>query len=103
MLLNHLDSHIADPRGSAGCRRPLSSKICLAFNPLLQSCTLYLQVSLEELLALTAALECESEHPLASSVLDFAESVIAPPQSHKESTSATGVRITFAALYCQWN
>ncbi len=35
-----------------------------------------MQVPLEELLALTAALESNSEHPLASSVLNFAESVI---------------------------
>ena len=36
------------------------------------------QVPLEELLALTAALESQSEHPLAGSVLDFAQSRLAP-------------------------
>ena len=39
-----------------------------------------MQISLEELLAVTAALESHSEHPLASSVLDFAESVISPAE-----------------------
>ena len=37
-----------------------------------------MQVPLEELLALTAALESQSEHPLAGSVLDFAQSRLAP-------------------------
>ncbi len=50
-----------------------------------------MQVSLEELLALTAALESQSEHPLAGSVLDFAESVILPPQANGEYPPAEEV------------
>lgn len=45
-------------------------------------------MSLEELLALTAALESQSEHPLANSVLDFAESVISPADREAEEEEA---------------
>ena len=41
---------------------------------------LTLQISLEELLALSSALESSSEHPLARAVLDFAESIISPAE-----------------------
>ena len=43
-----------------------------------QAQELGMQVPLQELLALTAALESQSEHPLAGSVLDFAQSRLAP-------------------------
>lgn len=42
------------------------------------------QVSIEELLALAAALEAHSEHPLAGSVLDFAESRLVPQEAQQE-------------------
>lgn len=47
-----------------------------------------MQISLEEMLAVTAALESHSEHPLASSVLDFAESVISPADREEDQQDA---------------
>jgi cation transport ATPase len=55
-------------------------------------------VSLEELLALTAALESQSEHPLAGSVLDFAESVIAPSDHSRHSHPAEEVNGSFSKI-----
>jgi len=55
-----------------------------------------LQMSLEELLALTAALESQSEHPLAGSVLDFAESVISPPDSSTASVPLPAAEVSWS-------
>lgn len=50
-----------------------------------------MQVSLEELMALASALESSSEHPLAGAVLDFAESIISPPEPHPSRTFSKGL------------
>ena len=49
----------------------------------------FVQVPLEEILALAAAAESGSEHPLASAVLDYAAAVLAP---HGLSAASTGGR-----------
>lgn len=48
-------------------------------------------MTLEELLALTAALEAHSEHPLAGSVLDYAESRLDPQERQGDEQGPDGL------------